>query len=363
MSEETRREELQQVIRRLYTESLTVKFWRRIGRMFAWLPGMRRLELPLPVSSLVVISLGILVCSAIAWLGGAEDFFSPSNQTYVFASAVWVWLSVNISDWQIRRNIQTIQDNLPGLLELPDGENALMKWVGFVSRPRIQAAGTISLWLVMSILSVTNFRFDYSQAAAWILAAYLCLGVGWCAFFITWIAALIFFYGVSFSRLSLRLFQDHPSSTLPLLALHRAAGQLMLFAVLIGALLIPVGLITGRLTSAMVVITGVTMWVPLLAFYIALEGGFSRHIGNAKNKRLANLQEQISGLEQHGQAPDVKTAELIQRLLEIHDKVRRTPNSLVNVESLVNLFGSLALPLLGGLVKLYEILKQFLGLP
>jgi hypothetical protein len=49
--------------------------------------------------------------------------------------------------------------------------------------------------------------------------------------------------------------------------------------------------------------------------------------------------------------------------LEIHEGVRRTPNSLVNVESLVNLFGSLALPLLGGLVKLYEIGKQLLGIP
>lgn len=101
----------------------------------------------------------------------------------------------------------------------------------------------------------------------------------------------------------------------------------------------------------------------MLVFYIAIERCFSTHIRAAKSNRLAGLQQQISSLELQAQTPDVKTAELIHRLLDIHDRVRRTPNSLVNVESLVNLFGSLALPLLGGLVKLYEILRQLLGIP
>jgi hypothetical protein len=189
------------------------------------------------------------------------------------------------------------------------------------------------------------------------------MGLIWCVFHISWIGALILFYGYYFSRLSLRLFQDNPGSTLPLLALHRSAGQLMLVSALIAALAIPVGVITKMLTSLTLIMSVVTLWIPLLAFYIAMERGFSLHIRVAKKQRLSDLQEQISLIEKRGKTPDVGTAELIQRMLEIHEGVRRTPDSLVNVESLANLFSSLALPMLGGLVKLYEMWKQFLGIP
>jgi hypothetical protein len=107
----------------------------------------------------------------------------------------------------------------------------------------------------------------------------------------------------------------------------------------------------------------VTLWIPLLAFYIATERGFAHHIQMAKNNRISELQGQIAHLENRTKTPDVETAETIQRLLEIHEGVRRTPNSLVNVESLVNLFSSLALPMVGGLFKLYEMWKQFLDIP
>jgi hypothetical protein len=267
MSEVAKREELRQMVGRMYEESLAAMFWRGIGRMFAWLPGARKLEMPLPVSLFIVITLGILVCSAIARLIGAMEFFSLVNQAYVLSSAIWAWLSINIAEWQIRQSIQTIQENLPDLLELPEGDNALVKWVGFVASRRNQAIAAVFLFVMMSALSALSAGFDYSQPTAWILAVHLCLGVGWCVFHISWMGALILFYGFYLGHLSLRLFQDHPASTLPLLALHRSAGQLMLFSVLIGALLIPVGLITKMLNSLMLALSVVTLWIPLLAFY------------------------------------------------------------------------------------------------
>jgi hypothetical protein len=363
MSEETERKELRQFIERMYDESLAYKFWRGIGRMFAWFPGVRGMVIPLFVSSFIVILLSILVCALLARLIGAVEFFSQAKLTYIISSSIWVWLSINLAEWQIKQSINSIQSNLLDILEFPEGEGEAMKWVEFVASRRNQIIAVVSLFAMMSVFSGLGLKFDYSQPVGWVLLAHLVMGLIWSVFHISWIGAIILFYGYYFSRLSFHLFQDNPSTTLPLLTLHRSGGQLMLVSALIAALAIPVGVITKMLTSLTLIMSVVTLWIPLLAFYIAMERGFSRHIRMVKNQRLSNLQEQISLIEKRGKTPDVGTAELVQRMLEIHEGVRRTPNSLVNIDSLVNLFGSLALPILGALVKLYEIWKQFLGLP
>ena len=363
MSEESRREEVRQFIGRMYDESLARKFWRAIGRMFAWLPGARGMELPLFVSSFIAILLSILVCALLAWLLGALEIFSQANLTYIISSSIWAWLSINIAEWQIRQSLNAIQNNAVDILVFPEGVGEAMKWAGFVASRRNQSIAVVLLFVMMSVFSAFGMKFDYSQPVGWVLAAHLIMGLGFCVFHISWIGALILFYGYYFSRLFLRLFQDSPVSTLPLLALHRSAGQLMLASALIAALAIPVGVLTNMLTAVTLIVSVVTLWIPLLAFYVAMERGFSHHIRVAKNQRLSDLQEQISLIEKRSKTPDMGTAELIQRMLEIHEGVRRTPNSLVNIDSLINLFGSLALPLLGGLVELYDIWKQVLGLP
>ena len=363
MSEETRREELRQFIGRLYKDSFAYKFWQGVGRMFAWIPGLGTLELPVYLSSLILILLSAAVCSLIARLVGAADFFSRANTLYVVLSSLWVWLSVIISKWIITRTNLSIQDNLLNMMDLPESEPPLMAWAGFAFNRRNQSIALILYFVTMSILSAIGMQFDYSQLTGWILSLFLALGILYCVFFGFWLGAQVLFFGFYFRRFSLRLFPDNPSATLSLIALHRSAGQLMLVSVLIAALALPVGFFTTFLKSYMVVLSALTLWIPLLAFYISMESGFSVHIRAAKSAKISELQEQISLIEKRGNVRDVETAELLQRMLEMHEAVRRTPNSLVNVESLGNLLGSLALPLLGGVSKLFEFWKQFFGTP
>lgn len=363
MSEESRREEIRTLVGRVYEESVARKFWQGIGRAISFFPGLRRKVIPLWVSSFVVIAASVLVCFLAAWLAGAHEFFSRGNLNYVFIVSAWLWFSIAIAERQIQKSLASIETQAVGLLELPKGEADAMVWVRLVTSRRNQVMAAILAVLAACVLMSFALRLDLSQPLGWIKSLHLFLGLAWWAFHLTWIGALLIFFGFTFCRWPLRLFQDDPASTLPLLALHRSAGQLLLVSALIAALAIPVGILLNALTSLSSAISVVAIWIPLLVFYIATERCFSAHIRAAKSDRLAGLQQQIASLERQAQTPDVKTAELIQRLLEIHEKVRRAPNSLVNLNSLLNLFGSLALPLLGALVKLYEIGKQLLGIP
>jgi hypothetical protein len=307
--------------------------------------------------------LSVLICALLAWLIGATEVFSRSGLAIVASSLIWMWLSINLADWQIRENLDAIQKDALEILELPEGEGQVLEWVRIVTTRRTQVITAISFVILVCTVSSFAMKLDFSQPISWVVFLGLFLGAIWWTFHLTGLAALTLFYGYYFSRWPTSLFQDDPASTVSLLNLHRRAGRLLVVATLIVALSIPVGWIADMLTPDMLLITGFTLWIPMLVFYAFIEHSFSVQIRRAKDKRLADLQEQISLLEMQNKPPDVKTVELIQKLLEVHGEVRRLPNSLVNPESLLNLFGSLALSLAGALVKIVDIWRQLFRSP
>lgn len=362
MSEETRREELRQFIGRMYDESLAYKFWRGISRALSRFPGLGNQDVPLWLSSFFAIVLLVLGSTLFAWAFGVLSPFLW-GKSYVLLVSFWLWLAVNLFDWQIKKSLTAIQSQALDMLKLDQGELEVLKWVRFGSSHRLHILFAIIYFVLLPVGWAIGMGFDFSQPLSWALLLHFVLGLGLITPHIVWIGLLIIFYAFHFRLWSFRLFQDNPAGTVSLQILHRCSAQFLLVSALVAAIAIPIGLFAKMLTSLTLILSVILLWIPLLAFYITTERGFSYHIQMAKNNRISELQEQIARLENSTKIPDVETAETIQRLLEIHEGVRRTPNSLVNVESLVNLFSSLALPMLGGLVKLYEMWKQFLGIP
>jgi len=56
-------------------------------------------------------------------------------------------------------------------------------------------------------------------------------------------------------------------------------------------------------------------------------------------------------------------AEAINRLLNLHDRVKATPNAMINANSIINLLGSLALPLLAALLSLLDVWQRLFSTP
>ena len=132
---------------------------------------------------------------------------------------------------------------------------------------------------------------------------------------------------------------------------------------LIATIGIPISFILNNFTQILLVTSAITLWFPLLAFYAVTEQSFSAQIRSSKDRRLTPLQNQITQLDQRTNILDTETLKRVQALLDLHERIRRTPNSLINVESLLNLFGSLALPLLGVLLNILDIWKKLFGIP
>jgi len=363
MSEAALREELRQSVGRIYAESLAGIVWKKVGRIFGWLPGSHAGQAPLWLASLAVLLLAALICALLAWLTVAVEVFSRFGLGIIVSSLIWMWLSISLADWQIRENLDAIRKDALEILELPAGQVQVQEWVRIVTSRRTQVITAIVFVLLVCTLSSFAMRLDLAQPVGRVVLLGILLATGWWTFHLTGIAALFLFYGYYFSRWPTSLFRDEPASTVSLLILHRRAGQLLLAAAFIIALSIPVGWIAKMLTPDMLLVTGLSLWIPMLVFFAAAEHSFSVQIGRAKDNRLADLQEQIVRLERQGNPPDIGTAEHIQKLLAIHGEVRRSPNSLVNPESLLNLFGALGISLAGVLVKILDAWRTLWGVP
>ena len=363
MSEIADREELRQIVAQMYEELLAWKFWRGIGRIFKWLPGAKKTGMTLWLSSFLVIILSIFLCILLAWLIGAIEFFDRLNLIYIASMSAWIWLTINLAEWQIRQSLNSIQKDALDILELPKGEREMMKWAGFVTNRHNQLVATISFFILICTISTLGMKLDFSHALGWIKFLHLLLGTGWWSFHATWMVVLILFYGYHFRRWPTFLFQDDPASTVSLLNLHRCADQLLMVSALIATIGIPISFILNNFTQILLVTSAITLWFPLLAFYAVTEQSFSAQIRSSKDRRLTPLQNQITQLDQRTNILDTETLKRVQALLDLHERIRRTPNSLINVESLLNLFGSLALPLLGVLLNILDIWKKLFGIP
>jgi hypothetical protein len=303
----------------------------------------------------------ILTSFFVAWILGAITIFSLEYR-YISLVALWLWTSLILSDWQIKKNLKVIGAQLPDILE-HSSANDMMGWVKLVTNRRREAL-TVMIFLCMVEISwIVGINMDFSQPVSWAFLTLVSIGLAVSILHGTWVLYLILFYSHFFKQLKLNLFQDNPSGTVPLQVLHRTSGQLLLVLAIIVTLGLPASAFSSMFRVTLVVMSAVGVGIPLLIFYIATENAFSNHIRDAKYRRLAQLQKQISDLEMKEVETNADRVKFIRELLDFHEQIKRTPNSLVNVDSLLNLLGSLALPFLGALLNILDIWKKLFPSP
>ena len=361
MSEIANRDELSQVISNLFNNSLNQILWRKINGVFSRVLGLRGIFIPFWLSSLILMILCIAVSYFVAWILGAITAFSLEYR-YISLEALWLWTTLILSDWQIKKSIEVIGSQLPGMLE-SSSEKDLMKWVKLATDRRREAITVIVFFLIIEIGWVIGIDMDFSKPVSWAFLTLVSAGFAISVPHGPWVLYIISFYSYYFKQLKLNLFQDNPSGTVSLQILHRNSGELLLVLALIVTLGFPAGAFSSMFRIVLVIMSAVGVGIPLLIFYIATENAFSKHIREAKYRRMTQLQKQISDLEKKKVATNVDQIKLIRELLDFHEQIKGAPNSLVNIGSVMNLFGSLALPFIGALLNVLDIWNTLFGKP
>ncbi|MEK6753758.1 MAG: hypothetical protein AABZ00_15990 [Chloroflexota bacterium] len=108
--------------------------------------------------------------------------------------------------------------------------------------------------------------------------------------------------------------------------------------------------VIGDLPLIAQIVFGITSgWVPVIAQYLVNQSCIRTIISRSKRKTLNRIQAEVKSLHE-GDVKNKENLEAINRLMDYHERIRATPDSNLNMQSLGNFLNQLALPLFGFLI-------------
>ena len=101
------------------------------------------------------------------------------------------------------------------------------------------------------------------------------------------------------------------------------------------------------------------IWAVFIFRFLTQQSMFAKIITTIKRAKLSFIQKQIEQLETTQNLADKDAIEAINRLMDYHDRIKRTPNSAINLRSGLSFLNSLLLPLIGFLLGNIDIVLKF----
>jgi hypothetical protein len=360
---EMTRESLREEIERVYQTSLMRMYWRTIGRGLARLVG-RKGEAPawvsFTVAFLMIQFIATVMRTALKDQGIAPMMLSAQ---FSYPMLAYCWLGLIIFQTQVERFINFFKTDIVDSLDLPDSQPAMESWLRSAGARSLQAPITLLFVAWMTILTVFVVFGQRNQSAGVYVYIFTALVFIQLIPHMYWIFVAAVTFAFSIRQWKFKLFSDDPSKTPVIQTLHRMSSNFLLtiaFLLAVNQLIaLPLGLYSQVYIIAMIA----ALWTPTLLFFIFRESAFAHLLTNARLERLATLQQQIMEIENSQDLSQKEPSEAVKRLLELHDRVKSAPVSMINLSSIVNLLGSLALPLLGALLSIFDIWRKIFGTP
>ena len=135
-------------------------------------------------------------------------------------------------------------------------------------------------------------------------------------------------------------------------------STVFLFAV-IGMVMILITILYQVGTNPMIqTILIILVWLPITFMFILNQVSLSRIITRAKIRKLTEIENEISNLEQSKNIADKENLEAINRLMDYHERVQKTRNSSLDFRAILNFLNSLLIPALGFII---DTLIKFLS--
>ena len=156
---------------------------------------------------------------------------------------------------------------------------------------------------------------------------------------------------------NLSLYPDDPASSPILLQLSKQLRDyLLIFSLGIALFMVLTGLVNA-LNPITITEFFIVNWIPILTLFFLSHFVFSTVIIRVKYERMGELQSRIMKLS-HLDKTDTKRTAQIMSLMDYHDRVKATKNSLINSQAILNLLGSLAFPSLATLINAWPYVKD-----
>lgn len=344
-----------QVIGELYQNSFFNRYWETIGRFLG-----RGKPTSIWVSAAVVMSANLLLGVTVSALLGETQF---TTWNAILVNLMWVTYSyfmIPLFLYRNKRLLEFLQSRVVKSLADESDVNEVLLWASRWIGRRIPqlllsfALGISVAWLAFygiyplakfSLGQVLIYFINFFHAGVWLYG----------------LLSLIAFI-LKLNKWHLVLYVDDPASSPILLQFAKELRDYIFFIAFASAILLLLAGVIGAFNITILLSMLAVVWIPMLVLYVLGNQAFSHQIVRSKYYRLEKLQSEImkrSDVENL----DKDTIAHIKSLVDYHDRVKSSRNSLYSPDSFINLIGSLALPLLGAILSAIDVWQKLLGKP
>ncbi len=355
MTTQTKQQDPGQLIAELYQNTFFQRYWRAIGRFIG-----RGKQSSLWLSVAIVMGINLLLGVTVSILLGETQF---TTMTAIFVNFMWVtygFLMILLFIPFNTRMVEFLRLRFVKSLQDEDSIHELVNWANrWFGNRSAQFFFSLSFGIVIALLTFYSIYPSTKFSVGQTFIYFMC-------FFHVAVAAyaliVVLMFASTLDKLNLTLYPDDPASSPILLQLSKQFSDFILvFAVASAGLLLLNGLV-GSLNIRVIVLTLVVAWIPMFALFFTANQAFSQQIVRVKHKRLELLQSEIMKLSD-AEKLDRDTVADITSLIDYHDRIKSSRNSLYSAESFINLIGSLALPTLGAVLSVIDIWQKIFGKP
>lgn len=159
----------------------------------------------------------------------------------------------------------------------------------------------------------------------------------------------------------LRLFAADPSSSELISRLSGKFGFFLYFVAVYAAVLTLISTWSGFMSSFGINLV-LFLWVPIIAIFILNQTSLSSIIRRAKWKTLNEAQAKVEKLQAAKNFGNQETMDGIKRLMDYHDRVKATRDSVLDFRTYLSFINSLLLPLLAFILGNLDFVLKLLGI-
>lgn len=355
MSVETERERASQAIAEAYQSSFFNLYWRAIGLFL----GKGRPS-SIWVSAAAVMVGNLLLGVAVSALLGETQFTALNAILVNVMWVTWTYLGVSLTIIINGRMVEFLQQRVTRSLRSERDVRDLLQWANqWLGKQIPQLLVSLGLGISIALLA---FRSIY-PASRFALGPVL-------IYFVNFFHISIATYGLlsliafvlKLQDWSLLLYTDDPASSPILLELSNELRSYMLYVSGGTALLLLLAGSVHALTITTALIALVVVWIPILILFVLGNQAFSRQIIRVKYERLEKIQSEIMELSDV-EKMDTITVTHVKHLMDYHDRVKASRESLYSYRSIINLIGSLALPTISAVLSTIDVWQRIFGKP
>ena len=356
MSIQTEQERASQVIVELYQNSFFQRYWRAIGLFLG-----RGKPVSIWVSAAIVMGVNLLVGVTVSALLKETQFTTPNA---ILISAMWVtwaYFAILITTNLNGRLVEFLSLDFTASLQ---NEQHIQEFLRWANRWLGRHVPQLLFYLIYGItIALLGFYGVYQTTKV----SFGTILIYFVNFFHTAIAlygglALLDFL-LKLKSWDLVLYSDDPASTPILLQISTEINNFSFSAAIIFATLILPLRLMGAFNLVIIVTYVVFTLIPILSLFVLANQAFSRQINRVKYERLKELQSKIMKLSSDVEKLDKDTIAYVKGLIDYHDRVKSSRNSLYSSESFINLLRSLALPILSAVLGTIDVWQKIFGIP